>query len=408
MKLVKSNQQGNAVIEKKQKLKKSKLIAQIDNSQKKKTHSTRNETKLSPQRRTVGKNKKNTALKGKQESLKNTRQSDQKKHIRSGQDQGSIEKKKVTHPRTSQRRKSVGCKSPKDKSNTALQKDRNRVTVEEGSTNKKTRRNLHDDFTNMFLKKVEVKSHILVGVDKRISGISVTHDNQVWVTSQHKHVKLFSASGDEIRSFNLDYPVFTCCTQNGDLLVTRGYGEHSRAEIQLIPREGTGRVFADLSSYADTLCGVCYQDGKIYVIGNMRKSSKHFILKLDMNGEVEEVIKTTDSRHMNHIISHHGQIIVMCTFKFAMLPIVSGKISSKAISRVHFKNYFSASASVDNLGNVIVASGAKIIVIDASLERMFKICTDMQESITATAVDQLNQLWIGTEKGNLYIVKYLQ
>lgn len=140
----------------------------------------------------------------------------------------------------------------------------------------------------------------------------------------------------------------------------------------------------------------------------MRKSSKHFILKLDMNGEVEEVIKTTDSRHMNHIISHHGQIIVMCTFKFAMLPIVSGKISSKAISRVHFKNYFSASASVDNLGNVIVASGAKIIVIDASLERMFKICTDMQESITATAVDQLNQLWIGTEKGNLYIVKYLQ
>lgn len=185
--------------------------------------------------------------------------------------------------------------------------------------------------------------------------------------------------------------------------MTRGYGEHSRAEIQLIPREGTGRVFADLSSYADTLCGVCYQDGKIYVIGNM-----HFILKLDMNGEVEEVIKTTDSRHMNHIISHHGQIIVMYTFKFAMLPIVSGKISSKAISRVHFKNYFSASASVDNLGNVIVASGAKIIVIDASLERMFKICTDMQESITATAVDQLNQLWIGTEKGNLYIVKYLQ
>lgn len=394
MKLVKINQQGNAVIEKKQKLKKSKLIAQIDNSQKKKTHSTRNETKLSPQRRTVGKNKKNTALKGKQESLKNTRQSDRKKHIRSGQDQGSIEKKKVTHPRTSQKRKSVGCKSPKDKSNTTLQKDRNRVTVEEGSTNKKTRRNLHDDFTNMFLKKVEVKSHILLGVDKRISGISVTHDNQVWVTSQHKHVKLFSASA--------------CCTQNGDLLVTRGYGEHSRAEIQLIPREGTGRVFADLSSYADTLCGVCYQDGKIYVIGNMRKSSKHFILKLDMNGEVEKVIKTTDSRHMNHIISHHGQIIVMCTFKFAMLPIVSGKISSKAISRVHFKNYFSASASVDNLGNVIVASGAKIIVIDASLERMFKICTDMQESITATAVDQLNQLWIGTEKGNLYIVKYLQ
>lgn len=106
------------------------------------------------------------------------------------------------------------------------------------------------------LQKVEVKSHILLGVNKRISGISVTHDNQVWVTSQHKHVKLFSASGDEIRSFNLDYPVFTCCTQKGDLLVTRGYGEHARAEIQLIPREGTGRVFADLSSYADTLCGV--------------------------------------------------------------------------------------------------------------------------------------------------------
>lgn len=279
------------------------------------------------------------------------------------------------------------------------------MTVEEGSTNKKTRRNLHDDFTNMFLKKVEVKSHILLGVDKRISGISVTHDNQVWVTSQHKHVKLFSASGDEIRSFNLDYPVFTCCTPNGNLLVTRGYGEHSRAEIQLIPREGTGRVFADLSSYADTLCEVCYQDGKIYVIGNMRKSSKHFILKLDMNGEVEEVIKTTDSRHMNHIISHHGQIIVMCTFKFAMLPIVSGKISSKAISRVHFKNYFSAKVLLTTLEMSLWPRAQKSL----SSTQVLSVCSKyVLMSITTTAVDQLNQLWIGTEKGNLYIVKYLQ
>lgn len=92
------------------------------------------------------------------------------------------------------------------------------MTVEEGSTNKKTRRNLHDDFTNMFLKKVEVKSHILLGVDKRISGISVTHDNQVWVTSQHKHVKLFSASGDEIRSFNLDYPFLPAVHQMATFL----------------------------------------------------------------------------------------------------------------------------------------------------------------------------------------------
>lgn len=92
---------------------------------------------------------------------------------------------------------------------------------------------------------------------------SVTPDNQVWVNYQKNNIKLFSASGDELRSFDLEYtPIFNCCTPNGDLLVTQGYAANARAEVQLIPREGTGRMFADLSSHADLLFGVCYQDEK--------------------------------------------------------------------------------------------------------------------------------------------------
>lgn len=75
---------------------------------------------------------------------------------------------------------------------------------------------------------------------------------------------------------------------------------------------------------------------------------------------------------------------------------------------MQLKNTYSASTSVDNLGNVIVASGSKIMIIDPSLEHVFEIDTDIQGTILSTAVDQQNQLWIGTEDENLYIVKYLR
>lgn len=395
-KLANNNQKANTVIERKQKTKKSKLLDKSDNKQKTKTLSTRNETKLSL-RRTAEKNNKSTPSKGKQESQRNTRRPSQKKDIRLGQDQGAIEKKKVAQPRSTRTRKSRGCQSSRE-NNSTPKTDR--------LDNKKTRRNLHDDFGNMFLKKLDVKTHIPFGMSKRINGISVTHDNQVWVNYQN-HVKLFSASGDELRSFDLEYsPIFNCCTPNGDLLVTQGFTANST--VQLIPREGTGRVFADLSSYADSLCGICYQDEKIYVIGSKGELRQFFVLRLDMDGEVEEVFETTEYRHMNHLISHHGRIFAMCTFKFAMLPLDNGKISLEAINRVHLKNTFAASASVDNLGNVIVASASKIYVINPSLERVFKVDTDIQAVIYATAVDQHNQLWIGTHDGNLYIVKYLR
>lgn len=130
---------------------------------------------------------------------------------------------------------------------------------------------------------------------------------------------------------------------------------------------------------------------KIYVIGYKHESPQYFVLKLDMNGEVEEVFETTEFRHMNHI-SHHGQIIAMRTFEFVILPLDRGKISLEAINRVHLKNATTTSASVDNLGNVIMASVTKIIVINPSLVRVFKIDTDIQAFIHTTAVDQHNQL----------------
>lgn len=285
-----------------------------------------------------------------------------------------------------------------------------RTALDDGSKRKKTRGNLNDNFEDMFLRKVDVKAHIRFGIGQNIHGISVTPDNQVWVNYQKNHVKLFSVSGDELRSFDLEYcPVFNCCTPNGDLLVTQGYAGWSSAVIQMISHEGTEMMFADLSSYADLLCGVHYQDENMYVIGHRHVPKRYFVLQLNMNGEVEEILETnTECRNINHIISHQGQIIAMCTTEFAMLPIHNGGISSRPINKVHLKNTYSASTSVDNLGNVIVASGSKIMIIDPSLEHVFEIDTDIQGTILSTAVDQQNQLWIGTENENLYIVKYLR
>lgn len=119
-------------------------------------------------------------------------------------------------------------------------------------------------------------------------------------------------------------------------------------------------------------------------------------------------MRQTQNAELKSIISHHGQIVAMCTTEFAMLPIPNSEMSSEAINRMHLKNIYSANVFVDNLGNVIVASGSKTIIIDPSLEHVFEMDTDIQGTILSTAVDQQNQLWIGTEDETLYIVKYLR
>uniref|UniRef100_K1PGR1 Uncharacterized protein n=1 Tax=Magallana gigas TaxID=29159 RepID=K1PGR1_MAGGI len=409
-KLANVNRQANTVKDRKQKPKKASRSNKRDINLKKIVPSSkRNERKQSLRRGTLRKNEKNTLSKGGQESLQTTSRPNQKRGIRTGQGQISGPKTKVTQPRTSQKRKRKGFQSSKEKIITPST-DCARTALDDGSTRKKTRRNLNDNFQDMLLRKVDVKAHIHFGIGQNILGISVTPDNQVWVNYQKKHVKLFSASGDELRSFDLEYcPVFNCCTPNGDLLVTQGYAGWSSAVIQMISREGTEMMFADLSSYADLLCGVHYQDENMYVIGHRHVPKRYFVLKLNMNGEVEEILETnTECRNINHIISHQGQIIAMCTTEFAMLPIHNGGISARPINKVQLKNTYSASTSVDSLGNVIVASGSKIMIIDLSLEHVFEIDTDIQGTILSTAVDQQNQLWIGTENENLYIVKYLR
>lgn len=124
--------------------------------------------------------------------------------------------------------------------------------------------------------------------------------------------------------------------------------------------------------------------------------------------ELSKSLKQTQNAEIKIIISHHGQIIDMYTTEFAMLPIPNSEMSSEAINRMHLKNIYSANVFVDNLGNVIVASDSKTIIIDPSLEHVFEMDTDIQGTILSTAVDQQNQLWIGTEDENLYIVKYLR
>lgn len=126
--------------------------------------------------------------------------------------------------------------------------------------------------------------------------------------------------------------------------------------------------------------------------------------------ELSKSLKQTQNAEIKIIISHHGQIIDMYTTEFAMLPIPNSEMSPEAINRMHLKNIYSANVFVDNLGNVIVASDSKTIIIDPSLEHVFEMNTDIQGTCTilSTAVDQQNQLWIGTEDENLYIVKHLR
>nr|XP_034317536.1 uncharacterized protein LOC109621195 isoform X3 [Crassostrea gigas] len=265
-------------------------------------------------------------------------------------------------------------------------------------------------FANMFLKTLDFVSCINEGNRSAIHGISVTHDNLVWVNYLSNQVKLYNSSGELRKSLDLDYhPVFNSCMPNGDLLVTQGYSSRAKPTVELISREGNTKMLADLSTHTENLCGIICQDERIYVIGN---SHKNIILKLDMNGEVEKVFESKPERiNINQIISQNGKIFAMKINIFSLYLLISDKISSEVMKKVVVDNVYSASASVDNFGNIIMgvhSPVSKIVVIDPRLERKQEIACDFSGKIRSTAVDKQNQLWIGTEDGNLYIAKYLK
>eukprot|EP00105_Crassostrea_gigas_P017067 XP_011434702.1 PREDICTED: uncharacterized protein LOC105333431 isoform X1 [Crassostrea gigas] len=335
-----------------------------------------------------------TAKKGKEyisprlkQSLGNRNPSTLKKRIRSAQVKEPISEKEM-QSKTPLKRKSKGCKE------------------------------LSGKFADMFLNKLDLVAHI--GNHSPIHGISVTHDNLVWVNSLSKRVNLYNSSGDLLRFFDLDYhPVSNCCMPNGDLLVTQAYSIGAKPTVEYISREGNTRLLADLSMHTSLLCGIIYQDERIYVIGH---ADKYIIIKVDINGEVERVFETKPDRmNVNHLISQNGRIFALNTQMFSMYLLGSDEISSKVINKVEVDKSYSGSASVDNFGNIIVGTdpaasiivgtdppASKIVVIDPRLERKHEIGCDFLGRVRATAVDKQNQLWIGTDAGNLYIAKYLK
>jgi hypothetical protein len=90
-----------------------------------------------------------------------------------------------------------------------------------------------------------------------------------------------------------------------------------------------------------------------------------------------------------------------------MMPLKGEIISSEKVNTVDISSLYSASASVDNLGNVIIGSKNKLFIIHPNLEIMHQIEADVG-SIISTAVDKNNQLWLGTASGGLYSAHYLK
>ncbi|XP_062617456.1 uncharacterized protein LOC134279120 [Saccostrea cucullata] len=263
-------------------------------------------------------------------------------------------------------------------------------------------------FSNLFLNKITVKKHhTLDQMEANIHGISVSEDNLVWVNHLKNTVQLRSTTGEVIRTFELDFkPVFNCCTPSGDILVTEGYGVNAKPTISFISREGDVKALADLSSYASHLCGILCQDERIYVVA--AKDNNYFIIKLNMNGEVECVYHTQQpSGNINQIISLNGQIVAIRINSDGFMPLEADHISSRKMNKANITLY-SASASVDRFGNVIMASNASLFIINSNLDYMHEIATGTSEDIISTAVDKQNQLWFGTRSGKLYSTKYLK
>nr|XP_034325371.1 uncharacterized protein LOC105331808 isoform X2 [Crassostrea gigas] len=321
---------------------------------------------------------------------------------------GKQEGSRKTNPSSQKKRKAARVKRSTPEKKLQIRTQR--------SKKERCRKELPGMFAKMFLKKLDLVSCIK-GMDEnnysQIPGISVTHDNLVWVNhlQNKKEVKLYNSAGELLRSFDLDYyPVFNSCMPNGDLLVTRIHTVGAKPIVELFSREGKTRMLADLSTHTEKLSGIIYQDERIYVIGH--SCYKSSILKLDMNGEVEKVFEPKpECITIEHIISQNGQIFALKNDIFSMHLLGSDKISSEAINKVVVDKSYSASASVDNFGNIIIgvhSPGPKIVIIDPRLERKHEIRCDFSERIRSTAVDKQNHLWIGTDDGHLYIAKYLK
>jgi hypothetical protein len=271
-------------------------------------------------------------------------------------------------------------------------------------------------FPSLFVKKITAKYHPDSSCMSNIHGISVSHDNLIWVSHLKNCVQLLNSSGDVLLAIQLDYcPVFNCCTPAGDLLVTQGYGGDSRPVITMISRDGKSRVLADLSLYATNLCGILYENESIFVVAHSRKTQEgvsspinYFIIKLSTTGEVDSLYKSEkEYEFINKIISLNGQIIALRTSDTAMIPLKGKMISSEKLNKVCIKSVYSASASIDNFGNVILGSYTDLFIVHPNLETMHKIDAGVG-SIVSTAVDKNNQLWLGTSSGVLYSAQYLK
>ncbi|XP_061172076.1 uncharacterized protein LOC133181578 [Saccostrea echinata] len=303
------------------------------------------------------------------------------------------------------------CNKSKEKINKhSLQKKKSSLVAKTQDIDASTSQTSNKDFTNLFLKKITVQLHPISGSLGEIHEISVSHDNLLWVNYLYNAVHLRDTAGKILRSFKLDArAVFSCCTPGGDLLLTQGYGGNSKPVITLLSRKGNSKVLADLSSYATYLFGILFKDERIYVVANRADSSKYFIVKLDMNGEVESVYNTENAHDsINQIIFLNDQIVAFRINAVDMLPLETGAISSVAMNKVNIRNSYSGSASTDNLGNVILGSNAQLFVINPSLEFVHKLDTGISGRLISTAVDQQNQLWFGTADGKLYSTKYLK
>jgi hypothetical protein len=266
-----------------------------------------------------------------------------------------------------------------------------------------------DSFSSLFVKKITPRCHSELSDNGEIHRISVSHDNLVWVNHLKKYIHLQHTSGEVLRKIRLKYsPVFNCPTPSGDILVTQGCAGGSKPVITLVSRDGNNRELADLSPYAINLYGILCENEDVYVaVEGNRSPHTNCIFKLSMSGEVERVYNIENDCFINKIISLNGQIIGLRTSGTIMMPLKNEIISSEKVNKVDIQSLYSASASIDNFGNVIMASYNKIFIIHPNLEIMHTIDADVG-SIISTAVDKNNQLWLGTVSGGLYSAQYLK
>jgi hypothetical protein len=265
------------------------------------------------------------------------------------------------------------------------------------------------DFPSLFVENIKTTFYPELSGIGDIHGIRVSHDNLLWVNHLRNCIQLLNTSGEVLRTVNVDFrPVLSCCTPSGDLLVTQGYSGISNPVVTLVTRDGNSRVLADLSTYASYLYGIHCDNESIYVIAERNISPEIYsIVKLSMSGEVEGIIGLENNCFINHIISLNGQIIALSTNDTVMMPLKGEIISAEEVNRVNIRDVYSATASVDNLGNVILASYGDLFIIHPNMETMQRIKTDAGP-IISTAVDKNNQLWLGTSAGGLFSAQYMK